>query len=194
MIWNIVGIVAFVLFLIIAVSYNTEIAQHMDEWAQDTFGHNGFLEPFHVIGNTSTIINLALLFGFILIVFKKAWKSMLFTLCSVALANGFNKLLKRFFERPRPEIEDQLTSYSFPSGHTMGTTVLMLTIAYIINIEFFKTRPKKWLYAIAIIIVAFVALSRIAGFRHYLTDVCAAFFIGVAFVVLLTNIYKKITQ
>src|SRR5687767_6222154 len=43
-----------------------------------------------------------------------------------------NRLLKYVFQRPRPDFADpilSLTSYSFPSGHTMAATVLYGVLA-----------------------------------------------------------------
>lgn len=194
MILGIIAVLACIAFLVIAAGYKSEVAQQADKWAQETFGYNEFLEKFHVIGNTSTILSLTVLLCVVLIIFKKSWKSAIFALLSVGGGYGLNNLLKGVYKRPRPEIEDQLTSYSFPSGHTMGTTVFMLTLVYVLNAEFFKVRPKRWLYAVALVMIAIVALSRVAGYRHYLTDVSAAFFISVAFVILITYFYNKMKR
>lgn len=58
-------------------------------------------------------------------------RGILFVLLTVAAGNVLNQLLKKWVQRPRPEIEEQLTSFSFPSGHAMTGILYLFTIAYI---------------------------------------------------------------
>jgi undecaprenyl-diphosphatase len=94
-----------------------------------------------------------------------------------------NALLKRIFVRPRPQFENPLltlTSYSFPSGHTMMATVFYGTLCF-----FIMTRARGWgARGLAIFVSAFLILlvgfSRIYLGVHYLSDVLAAIAEGLA--------------
>ncbi|SRR6266545_2274943 len=94
-----------------------------------------------------------------------------------------NRLLKYAFQRPRPHFDDpilRLTSYSFPSGHTMMATVLYGVIAAYV---FAKTPDRRWRSVIilaASFLIALVGFSRIYLGAHYLSDVLGAMAEGLA--------------
>ncbi len=98
-----------------------------------------------------------------------------------------NKLLKYIFHRARPHFDDPiltLTSYSFPSGHTMMATVLYGVVATYL---FTKTPDWRWRILIilsASLLIALVAFSRIYLGAHYLSDVLGAMAEGFAWLAL----------
>ncbi len=89
-------------------------------------------------------------------------------------------ILKLFTQRPRPEIAplQNLTDFSFPSGHAMNSFVFYASIAYL----FYQTsRNKKQSTLLALfvsIIILIVGLSRIYLGVHYTTDVVAGYIAG----------------
>jgi undecaprenyl-diphosphatase len=105
-----------------------------------------------------------------------------------------NRFLKYVFHRPRPHFDDpilQLTSYSFPSGHTMMATVLYGVIAaYLLS----KTQDWRWRALIILstgLLIALVAFSRMYLGAHYLSDVLGAMAEGLAWMSLcLTIVYS----
>ena len=105
------------------------------------------------------------------------------TIASVFGGMLLNKLLKYAFLRPRPRFDDPiltLTSYSFPSGHTMAATVLYGVLA-----AYFLSRTRDWprralIISVAAFLIALVAFSRIYLGAHYLSDVLAAMAEGLA--------------
>ncbi len=105
-----------------------------------------------------------------------------------------NKILKFAFHRPRPFFNDpllNLTSYSFPSGHTMNATVLYGVIA-----AYLFTTTRAWTQRVVIIfsasfLILLVAFSRMYLGAHYLSDVLGAMAEGLAWLTLcLTVIYS----
>ncbi len=104
-----------------------------------------------------------------------------------------NKLLKFVFHRARPHFNDPiltLTSYSFPSGHTMMATVLYGALAAFLVA---KTRSWRWrvlVILLASFLIALVGFSRIYLGAHYLSDVLGAIAEGLAWLSLcLTTVY-----
>lgn len=104
-----------------------------------------------------------------------------------------NKILKLVFHRARPHFRDtvqSLTSYSFPSGHTMIATVFYGALAM-----FVIANSKSWLIricavAVALALIMLVAFSRIYLGAHYLSDVLGAMAEGLAWIALsLTGLY-----
>lgn len=98
-----------------------------------------------------------------------------------------NVLLKNAFHRARPQFADPiltLTSYGFPSGHTMmATTLYGLLCAFVVSkIERWPMRLLT--ISVAIFLVLLVGFSRIYLGAHYLSDVLGAMAEGLAWLAL----------
>jgi membrane-associated phospholipid phosphatase len=144
-------------------------------------------------GATATVTCIAAALGLYLL-----WRRRFYWLAAVAtsVAGGalLNRLLKYSFHRPRPHFDDpilKLTSYSFPSGHTMMATVLYgVVAAYLLA----KTPDWRWRVLIilsASLLIALVGSSRIYLGAHYLSDVLGAMAEGLAWLSLcLTVVYS----
>jgi len=94
-----------------------------------------------------------------------------------------NFLLKNLFLRPRPHFNDPiltLTSYSFPSGHTMMATVLYGTLGALAASGARDWRCRALAIFGAAILISLVGFSRIYLGAHFLSDVLAAIAEGLA--------------
>ena len=94
-----------------------------------------------------------------------------------------NFLLKRLFERPRPHFDNPLltlTTYSFPSGHTVMATVFYGTLCALIVWRVRQWRWRALAMALAAFLILLVGFSRIYLGAHYLSDVLAAIAEGLA--------------
>ena len=114
---------------------------------------------------------------------RRAWYWLLALVLAVPGGMLLNVLLKYTFQRARPHFDEPLLSlatYSFPSGHTLGATVLygMLAAWAFSNT---RRRPLRLLAVVAAAsMIVLVALSRVYLGAHYLSDVLAAFAEGCA--------------
>jgi undecaprenyl-diphosphatase len=90
-------------------------------------------------------------------------------------------IMKLFFARPRPQLAwaHVQPDYSFPSGHTMNSTVFYLAVALILW-SVFGRRIGLLAITIAAAIAIAVGISRIYLGYHYLTDVLGGILAGVA--------------
>jgi undecaprenyl-diphosphatase len=96
-----------------------------------------------------------------------------------------NRVLKETFERTRPEFADPMlaaSSWSFPSGHAMGTFILCGMVCYLLVRE-----NRRWTTAAVIVTAAaswcvIMAFSRLYLGVHYASDVIAGLLVGVAWV------------
>jgi undecaprenyl-diphosphatase len=104
-------------------------------------------------------------------------------------------ILKQIFDRQRPDIVPQLMTYntpSFPSGHSMMSTVAYLTLAVLLAINFSDKKVRVYIIAVALIISILIGISRIYLGVHYPTDVLAGWAVGFAWASLCGFIAKAI--
>lgn len=115
------------------------------------------------------------------------WQRRWYWLCALVLAvpGGLilNLVMKAIFTRARPVFTDPLltlSTYSFPSGHALGSTVFYgALLAFVFgNVQASSWRLLAVLFAALMILL--VAFSRVYLGVHYMSDVLAAIMEGVA--------------
>lgn len=97
----------------------------------------------------------------------------------IAIDEALNFALKHMFERPRPDLFQEietLHSYSFPSGHAMAATAIWGMIAIVI--ARLAPRLQHWIAGSAIALILLIGLSRIYLGVHWVTDVLAGYAAG----------------
>ena len=96
---------------------------------------------------------------------------------------ALNVLLKHSFQRPRPAFEApllELSTYSFPSGHTAGATLFYGFMAAYLLLRVVSWRGRLAVVAGATMMVLLVGASRVYLGAHYPTDILAAMCSGLA--------------
>ncbi|MDZ4821482.1 MAG: phosphatase PAP2 family protein, partial [Planctomycetota bacterium] len=107
---------------------------------------------------------------------------MVFTLGAATSGVLISIGLKSLYDRPRPNLVTHLShvySSSFPSGHSMLSAIVYLTVGPLLA-AVMPTRPLKiYVLFVAIILSVSVGLSRVYLGVHYPTDVLAGWLAGV---------------
>jgi membrane-associated phospholipid phosphatase len=110
-----------------------------------------------------------------------------YRLLSVTLAVGggafLNLVLKHLFHRHRPVLENPLvtlSSYGFPSGHTMGATIFYGVLALVLGYSIHRWRGRIAVASAAALVITLIGASRIYLGAHYFTDVIGAVAVGLA--------------
>jgi undecaprenyl-diphosphatase len=96
-------------------------------------------------------------------------------------------LLKGLFERPRPQLVPHLsyvTTTSFPSGHSVLSAVVYLTLGSLLARLVEERRLKLYFLGVALFLSFLVGVSRVYMGVHYPTDVLAGWSIGLAWALL----------
>lgn len=184
------AILTLIVFFVLRATYQSEFMNTLDAKMAEIFFGNGFIEIFHYIGEPKFVVAVAVVLMVYLAWKAKNYRAMLFVVLTFAAGNVLNQLLKKWIQRPRPEVENQLTSFSFPSGHAMTGILYLFTIAYIFAENNSKGR-KIVLWLGATILMVLIGLSRIAGARHFATDVLAGWSMGYTWFIICVIWYER---
>ena len=119
--------------------------------------------------------------GFMLL--RRKWGGAVFVLISVAGGTLISSGLKALFDRPRPDLVAhgvEVTSASFPSGHSLLAMVTYLTLGAVLAEVQTSHRARVYILCWAVFLALIVGLSRVYLGVHRPTDVLAGWCIGSA--------------
>ena len=102
----------------------------------------------------------------------RRWRQGLFAAVATGGSALLNLATKRLFARDRPALWESISpeaTYSFPSGHAMGS----MTLALVLVLLAWPTRLRWWVVAAMAVFVPMVGLSRVYLGVHYPSDILA---------------------
>lgn len=144
----------------------------------------GALQDLTSLGSTS-VLTLITVMSAAFLAFRRKLDSSLFLIVAVASGTAMSMLLKGIFQRARPELGSHLlTDYSFPSGHTLMSAVVYLTLGALLAQSDPRLHIRLFFMSVAIALTAVVGCSRVYLGVHWPTDVIAGWCIGVAWAAL----------
>ncbi len=150
-----------------------------------------------IISFTASATFLQISYSILILAFilKKQYKTAIKTF-SIAIGGYLiNFLMKLAFHRLRPSdpLVEPLSNFSFPSGHATSGFIFYGLIAYLL----LKSKINIYLrYSMCIILIAYsllIGFSRIYLRLHYPSDVVAGFCIGIVWLILMLNLFKKLS-
>jgi len=118
---------------------------------------------------------------------KKLYYKALLVAAGVGGAALLNVISKASFARERPDLWGQLISestFSFPSGHAMGSSALAFTIIALL----WKTRWRVLALVLGVLYLVMIGFSRLYLGVHYPTDVLAGWTLSLAWVATVATI------
>lgn len=120
----------------------------------------------------------------------------------IAIAGGIagftfvvNGLLKLIIHRHRPLTANllHLDTYSFPSGHTAGSTLAFGLIAILL----YRIVPRPWrmvVVIVAAILIFLVGISRIYLGAHYPSDVIGGWIVGGIGIMIISLVFRRLRK
>lgn len=167
-------------------------------WAvsKRTPADTSFFTVMSDVGSPAGMMSIAGLVAIVLVVMKK-WRWVLYLVVTAGGGALLNLELKRYFARARPAMAEMLMrahGYSFPSGHAMGSTVVLLSLSYLAFRTATQWRWKAACLALAWTLILSIALSRVYLGAHWISDVAAGISVGALWVGITTISYETVRR
>jgi membrane-associated phospholipid phosphatase len=138
-------------------------------------------------GDTHAILAVSLVFCPIAIAAWRQWRPVLFLVLAMFGELTLFLVSAAAVGRPRPpvqQLDGQMPTSSFPSGHIAATLCLWITIALLVTAR--TRRWWRWIFvALAVIMPVGVALSRMYRGEHHPTDVLGAMLLAALWLTIL---------
>ena len=117
---------------------------------------------------------------------SRTWRPIILVGGAAAVSTLATTVGKRLVGRTRPDHSEAVPPYesspSFPSGHTLNTTVVIGVLVYIMCLQLAVLWARITAIAAGVIFIIAMGLSRVFLGHHWLTDVMAGWFLGLAWV------------
>lgn len=126
-----------------------------------------------------------LVLGYLLV--RRAYGAALLVLAATFGGFLLSSGLKEFFDRPRPAVVPHLApaiSASFPSGHSMLSSVVYLTLGALLARTVAQRREKIYFIGVSFLLTFLIGFSRVYLGVHYPTDVLGGWSAGTAWALL----------
>jgi membrane-associated phospholipid phosphatase len=136
----------------------------------------------------------------VLFMLFQRWRLEAWFMALAAAGGVLAELVKVFIDRPRPtpefaNIYAELSSYSFPSGHVTGYTMLYGFIFYLAYTLLPRRSIARWtILVVCGALVALVGVSRVYMGQHWASDALAGYALGFAYLLLLIEVYRFVLQ
>jgi len=142
-----------------------------------------------------TVLTIVTLVSFGVAVFSGRTKLGWLGVSAVVAGSLATSLLKHSYDRPRPDLFEHgswVYNTSFPSGHSMMSAVVYLTLGILVA-RIQSRRAVRWfIVSVSIMLTLLVGLSRIYLGVHWPTDVAGGWMLGGAWAVLFWLVAMKV--
>ena len=148
---------------------------------------------FTALGGYGVLLTLTVLVTTFLILERKSHRAG-FALVTIVGGYLLSMTLKHLVGRPRPDMVPWLSfphSSSFPSGHSMMSAIVYLTMGLMLSEMASHRRVKVFLAVSPLAIAAAVGFSRVYMGVHYVTDVAAGWSAGICWALLCWLIVRR---
>ncbi|MFC6179954.1 phosphatase PAP2 family protein [Lactiplantibacillus daowaiensis] len=148
---------------------------HSPQWFQQ------LMVGYTQLGNPHNLTIITLVLGLGLLMLKQP-RATIFLWINTWIFGGYgNYFVKQIIQRPRPTAWRlvQIGGYSYPSGHSTSTTLLigsLIVIAW--DLWPNRYRLKRWLLGIGASLVGLMMVSRIIVGVHYPSDTVGGLILG----------------
>ena len=149
-------------------------------------GLDSFVTGFTNIGGGIGMPILGSILTAWLIWVSRTWRPLILIGGAAAVSVTATSLGKKLIGRTRPDHADAVPPYesspSFPSGHTLNTTVVIGLVVYLACLQVKRTIARVGLITAGVIFIFAMGMSRVYLGHHWMTDVIIGWVIGLGWV------------
>lgn len=142
-----------------------------------------------------TLVVLFSAFTLLVLLVLRDWMGALQLLVASAGASILIVVTKDFIERARPTEAPQLivvSGFSYPSGHSVSTSALYLTIAIVAGRYMQHPGARAAIFLAVSAVLIMIAASRVYLGVHYATDVVSGISLGAGWALLLAGFFTLV--
>ncbi|ARJ51842.1 phosphatase PAP2 family protein [Staphylococcus lutrae] len=184
------------IFSIIAMFHESRIGKWIDNevynfiYSSESFISTSIFFGATQIGEVWAMITLSLIMVALLLLYRYKVEA-LFLALTMILSGVSNPILKNIFDRERPTLLRliDISGFSFPSGHAMGSTAFFGSLIYIAH-RILKGKSKTVVMTLCVVFIILISSSRVYLGVHYPTDIIAGI-IGGLFCIVLTQLILR---
>jgi undecaprenyl-diphosphatase len=155
-------------------------------------GLNGPAVDLTALGSVSVLTLLCVVSVLLLILQRDALAA--WQLILAACGGGMiSSLLKQALTRARPSHVEKLvevTSYSYPSGHSLAAASVYLTLAIVSARHLSARSARVFVFCAALLLMAGIGLSRAYLGVHYPSDIAAGLLLGSGWSLLVSSLFS----
>jgi len=163
------------------VRVDTAAANHLHGWTRDSPGAVRALQAVSFIGSPPWIaVMVAAAAGFALR--RRRVRLAVFLVLTTVVGGIIDTAVKVAVDRDRPSLEEPVATahgQSFPSGHSMSSTVAYGALLLVL-LPAFPERARRPAVVGAVVAVLAVGFSRLALGVHFISDVVGGYALGLA--------------
>jgi len=186
------------IFGLIAFFHESRLGKWIDNevyefiYSSESFITTSIMLGYTKIGEVWSMILLSLLIVCYLMLKRMKIEALFFAL-SMILSGILNPLLKNIFDRERPTLLRliDITGFSFPSGHAMGSCAFFGSLAILIS-KNTSSSFKPYFIGLCVFTILMISISRVYLGVHYPTDIIAGIIGGIVCILLSQLILNKV--
>ncbi|HDM8845240.1 TPA: phosphatase PAP2 family protein [Staphylococcus aureus] len=190
-------IVFTLVFGIIAFFHESRLGKWIDNevyefiYSSESFITTSIMLGATKVGEVWAMLCISLLLVAYLMLKRHKIEALFFAL-TMALSGILNPALKNIFDRERPTLLRliDITGFSFPSGHAMGSFAYFGSGIYLLN-RLNQGNSKGILIGLCAAMILLISISRVYLGVHYPTDIIAGIIGGVFCIILSTLLLRN---
>jgi undecaprenyl-diphosphatase len=150
------------------------------------------VEAVSALGNTEALVAAAAIAG--IVCWRSGRRKSAYLVAAAVGGLPLNVAIKLWIGRPRPSGDVQVIlpalGLSFPSGHSMGSVVVLGALAFLLWVHDPQPRRRRLVTSLLATLPALIGLSRIYLGAHWFSDVIGGWTVGIFFLLLFAEAYK----